>query len=255
MIAIALQSGSNGNSIYVESCGVGLLFDAGISGGQAAKRLAAYGRDIRNVTALLISHEHADHVRAAGVYHRQYGMPIYITPDTFAIANASNRLGRLRDVRHFNAGDSIQFGDVSVDTLPTRHDAADGVGFVVNANQKRLGILTDLGHVFDGLGQVVSTLDAVFIESNYDPEMLANGSYPAYLKARIRGPEGHISNHESAELLREHACDRLRWACLSHLSGKNNSPDIALQTHQNICGSSRPLFASRRDEPTGELKV
>ena len=255
MIAIALQSGSNGNSIYVESCGVGLLFDAGISGGCAAKRLAAYGRDMRNVAALLISHEHADHVRSAGVYQRKYGMPIYMTPDTYALANDSNRLGRLRDVRHFKAGDAIRFGDVSVETLPTHHDAVDGVGFVVHANKKRLGILTDLGHVFDGLAEIVSTLDAVFIESNYDPDMLENGPYPAYLKARILGPEGHISNQEAAELVREHASDRLCWVCLSHLSAKNNSPDLALQTHQGICASSRPLFAARRDEPTGELKV
>ena len=255
MIAIALQSGSNGNSIYVESCGVGLLFDAGISGGRAEKLLAAYGRDIRNVAALLISHEHADHVRNAGVYQRMYGMPIYITPDTYALANGSNRLGRLRDVRHFQAGDPIRFGKVCVETLPTHHDAADGVGFVIRANRKRLGILTDLGHVFEGLGEVVSTLDAVFIESNYDPEMLARGPYSACLKARIRGPHGHISNHEAAELIREHACDRLRWVCLSHLSAKNNSPDLALLTHQDICASSRPLFAAGRHEPTGELKV
>ena len=112
-----------------------------------------------------------------------------------------------------------------------------------------------LGHVFDGLAEIVSTLDAVFIESNYDPDMLEKGPYPAYLKARILGPEGHISNQEAAKLIREHASDRLCWVCLSHLSAKNNSPDLALQTHQGICASTRPLFAAGRDEPTGELKV
>ena len=255
MLAISLQSGSQGNCIYVEADGVGLLFDAGISGIRAEERLAAYDRDIRQVRALIISHDHADHVRCAGIYQRKYGLPIYITPDTLDAAAAAYRLRPMHDVRHFESGETIRFGKVTVETIPTAHDAADGVGFVVSAGRKRLGILTDLGHVFDGLDAVIGSLDAVFIESNHDIEMLENGPYPRFLKERIRGPEGHISNRESAELLRASDRGRLKWACLSHLSQNNNTPDLALRTHREISQAPHTLCTANYYEPTGMFKV
>ncbi|HEB74860.1 MAG TPA: MBL fold metallo-hydrolase [Nitrospirae bacterium] len=253
MIAISLQSGSNGNCIYVETCGVSLLFDAGISGVQAEQRLAAYGREIRRVDAVIISHDHSDHVCHAGVYQRKYGLPIYITPKTLEAASKRHRLGRLDDVRHFRSDGLIRFGEVSVEAVPTPHDGADGAAFVVSARNKRLGILADLGHMFDGLDRVVASLDAVFIESNYDPGMLAGGPYPAYLKERISGPSGHLSNIEAAELLADAA--RLKWACLVHLSENNNLPGIALSTHRRIVGPELVLHTACRYSPTGVFSV
>ena len=175
MIAISLQSGSNGNCIYVEAEGVRLLFDAGISGIQAEQRLAALGKDIRKVDALIISHDHADHLRCAGIYQRKYGIPLHITPRTLA-AGKTLQLGRLSEVRPFQAGEGISFGSVSVQTIPTPHDGADGVAFVVETRQRRLGILTDLGHLFQGLETVIASLDAIILESNFDPEMLEQGA-------------------------------------------------------------------------------
>jgi phosphoribosyl 1,2-cyclic phosphodiesterase len=244
MQTISLQSGSSGNCIYVETDGVRLLFDAGICGSEAARRLAAHGRDIRSVDALIISHDHGDHVRHAGVYQRKFGLPVYITAKTLEAAEAKMPLGPIKDVRLFAAGGTIGFGDVTVETVPTPHDGADGAVFVIVSGKKRLGILTDLGHVFDELFPVVSSLDAVFLESNYDPVMLAKGSYPAFLKKRIQGPEGHISNVEAAELLRTGA--RLKWACLAHLSKNNNHPSIALETHRKVLPSDFPLYAASR---------
>jgi len=255
MIAIALQSGSNGNCIYVETNGVSLLFDAGISGVQAEERLAAYGRDIRRVNALIISHDHADHVRCAGVYKRKYGLPVYMTRKTHKAARERCALGAMDNVQNFEAGEQISFGRVRIETVPTPHDAADGVGFVVEAGTKRLGILTDLGHVFDGLADVIHSLNAMFIESNYDVDALASGPYPPLLKQRIRGPGGHISNEEAAELIRASASRRLRWSCLSHLSEQNNSPELALSTHQQVAGPSHVLYTAGRYEPTGEFTV
>ena len=255
MIAISLQSGSNGNCIYVESNGAKLLFDAGISGIRAEQRLADCGRDIRQVDAVIISHDHADHVCCAGIYQRKFGLPIYGTRKTLDAASRRCDLDPLDDVRHFASGDVFQVGAVRIETIPTAHDAADGVAFVVDAGRKRLGIFTDLGHVFDGLDAVMGSLDAVFVESNYDPEMLATGPYPGFLKARIRGPRGHISNIESAELLRTSARKRLRWACLAHLSEQNNTPDLALKTHREISNATYPLYAASRYEPTGVLEV
>jgi phosphoribosyl 1,2-cyclic phosphodiesterase len=253
ILAISLQSGSSGNCIYVETPNVRLLFDAGLSGIDAERRLAARGRDIRNVDAVIISHDHSDHVRHAGVFQRKFGLPLYITRDTLDVSLARHRLGRLSDVRHFNAGDAIRIEDVEVRTIPTPHDGADGVVFVVECGNKRLGIMTDLGHVFDGLRREISCLDAIFIESNYDPAMLSKGPYPAFLKKRIQGPRGHISNFEAAELLLSGT--RLKWACLSHLSQHNNYPALALKTHRDILPESLMLHLAGRSEATEILNI
>jgi len=256
MNAISLQSGSNGNCIYVEAGGVKLLFDAGISGVMAADRLAAHGRDIRKVDAVIISHDHGDHIRHAGVFQRKYGIPIYVTPATLAAASGRCTLGKLKDIRNFRSSDKLRFGDVLVHAIPTPHDGADGAAFVIEFGPKRLGVLTDLGHVFKDLVSIVSSLDAVFLESNYDPDMLANGPYPAYLKQRIKGPRGHLSNLEAAELLRR-ACmaGRLQWACLSHLSEQNNHPDVALMTHRMAGVEGIALYTADRYAATGGFAV
>lgn len=241
---ISLQSGSNGNCVYVEAGGVRLIFDAGISGKQASTRLAATGRDMAGADALIISHDHADHVRCAGIYHRKFGVPLYITEKTMRAARSSHDLGVIREVVHFRAGATMDFGRVRVETIPTPHDGADGAVFIVDDGESRLGIFTDLGHVYDGLACALSSVDAALIESNYDPEMLRVGPYPRYLKSRIAGPRGHISNIESAELIARHGT-QLRWACLGHLSGENNTPDIALRTHRSINGAMAYHVAGR----------
>jgi phosphoribosyl 1,2-cyclic phosphodiesterase len=135
---------------------------------------------------------------------------------------------------------------VSIHTIPTPHDGEDGVAFVIDDGMHRLGILTDLGHVFQDLGRTIASLDGVFLESNYDPEMLANGPYPRFLKMRIKGPGGHISNREAAELLAGAADGRLQWACLAHLSAENNSPDLALKTHREVLGHDLSLCVASR---------
>lgn len=246
VITFSLQSGSNGNAIYVEAGGVRLLFDAGISGRQAELRMARHGRDIRDVNALFVSHDHVDHVRCAGVYQRKFGMPIYITQRTLHAVGAWCNLGRLGDVRPFRAGESLTIREVTIHTIPTAHDAVDGVAFVVESEGRRLGVFTDLGHAFDGLQGVLETLDAAYLESNYDPAMLADGDYPPPLKARIRGPGGHLSNEESAALI--HACGRHRpqWVAVAHLSQANNQPELAIEAHHRAVGRTYPVYHASR---------
>ncbi len=251
--AIALQSGSSGNCIYVETLGKRLLFDAGLSCIEAERRLASFGKNMKGIDALIISHDHSDHIRHAGVLQRKYGLPLYVTRDTLDAALARHRLGLLGEVRYFSAGEPVRVGDVEIRTIPTPHDGVDGVVFVVDSGSKRLGIMTDLGHVFDGLASEIACLDAVFIESNYDPEMLAKGPYPAFLKRRIQGPRGHISNREAAELLL--SGKKLKWACLSHLSQHNNYPDLAIKTHRAILPDSLTLHLAHRTHPTDILTV
>jgi phosphoribosyl 1,2-cyclic phosphodiesterase len=255
MKLIALQSGSNGNCIYVQARGVRLLFDAGISGSQARQRLDGHGQEIARVDALLISHNHRDHASGMGIFQRKFGLPIHATRPTLDAAQASMRLGKLSQVHHFTAGSTLDFGGVRVETIPTPHDGVDGVAFVVDDGRSRLGILTDLGHRFDRLLQVMGTLDAVLLESNYDPAMLAGGSYPTFLKRRIAGRGGHLSNLEAAALLGSVPRGRLRWACLGHLSEQNNTPELALQTHRQVLGNHLPLVVASRYHATDVLEV
>ena len=246
MQIISLQSGSNGNCIYVETGGAKLLFDAGISGASAAERLAECGRDIRQVDALIISHDHSDHIRSAGIFQRKYNIPIFVTARTLAAAQMRCSLGRLKDVHHFRSGGVIRINGATVHTIPTPHDGEDGTVFVVDDGTRRLGIMTDLGHVFGGLGHLIASLDAVLLESNYDPTMLANGPYPRSLKERIKGSGGHLSNREAAELIAGSCGSRLGWAFLGHLSEQNNSPDVALRTHREVHGCTMPVSVASR---------
>jgi phosphoribosyl 1,2-cyclic phosphodiesterase len=254
MQVISLQSGSNGNCIYVEAGGVKLLFDAGISGTRAKERLARHGRDISDIDAVLISHDHVDHSRSMGIFHRKFGLPIYSTAKTYQAASRYP-LGEIEDLRHFAAGETLQFERVTVETISTPHDGVDGVVFVVDDGKHRLGVLTDLGHVFDGLEDLVGSLDAVLLESNYDPDMLANGPYPEFLRKRIEGPGGHISNFEAANVLMSSDSKRLKWACLAHLSEDNNTPSLALKTHRQILGKRLPIFVATRHEASAVMQV
>jgi len=255
MIVISLQSGSNGNCFYVESRGVRLLVDAGISAYQAEQRLRARDREIRGIDALLISHDHTDHTRSMGTYQRKFALPVHVTEKTLSAVRRRTRQGTLSDIRHFFSGDSISLAHLTVETLPTPHDGVDGVGFVIDDGERRLGILTDLGHVFDGLSDLLQTLDAVVIESNYDPKMLEQGWYPERLKQRIRGPGGHLSNQESAELLSGLGAGRLQWACLAHLSEKNNEPALAVRAHRKLLGDHLMIYVASRHQASDCMEV
>jgi phosphoribosyl 1,2-cyclic phosphodiesterase len=253
VLTCSLQSGSNGNCIYVEAGDQRLLFDAGISGLQTRQRLASHGRDLRTVTAVIISHDHSDHIGCVGVFDRRYQLPIYLTRATHD--RVRHRVGALRRVKHFVSGQTLEFGPVRVYTVKTPHDAVDGVAFIVEHEGRRLGIMTDLGHPFAELTEIVGQVDAAYLESNYDPEMLADGPYPPLLQERIRGPGGHLSNEEAARLLRDsHGGSLFRtrrgpsWIALAHLSEENNSPELALDTHRKLLGRSFPLHVAGRYE-------
>ncbi len=254
MRVISLQSGSNGNCIYVECDDVKLLFDAGISGIQAKERLARHGRSVADVNAVLISHDHSDHARNMGVFHRKFNLPIFATSKTYQAASRYG-IGEISDLRPFSAGEKLRFDHVTVETIPTPHDGVDGAAFVVDDGRRRLGILTDLGHVFSELESVIESLDAVLLESNYDAEMLRQGPYPFHLKKRILGPGGHISNVEAAEVLKSKAPPRMQWACLAHLSKDNNTPALALDTHRKIVGPHLPIHLATRYEASAVLEV
>lgn len=255
MDVVVLQSGSNGNCFFVASGGVQLVIDAGISGSQAEKRLHDQGYEIRESSALLITHDHRDHAQNLGIFHRKFRLPVYVTHPTLQRIRRWCSLGQLGPgICHFQAGDSMQFGGLTVDSIPTPHDGVDGVAFVISDGQHRVGILTDLGHEFDGLRDVLCSLDAVVIESNYDEQMLEMGPYSPELKKRIRGPGGHLSNREAAGLIHA-ASNNLRWACLCHLSEENNHPQLALETSRQMVGEQVELYVAHRDRSTSVMRL
>lgn len=253
MITFSIQSGSNGNAFYVESSDVRLLFDAGVSASTTEKRMALHGRDIRQVDALILSHEHTDHTRSAGAIQRKFGIPIHVTQRTHDAAWSA--LGELHDVRYFRSGASLDFGRVVVHTIRTAHDAVDGVAFVVEGDGKRLGVLTDLGHPGPALQRTLESVDAAYLECNYDTDLLDASSYPARLKARIRGKGGHLSNTDAAELLRACGRKRPRWVAAAHLSQHNNRPELAIAAQHHALGRDYPVHLASRDACSDVLEV
>lgn len=250
MDIISLQSGSSGNCVLVHSGTTRVLFDVGISGRQVEQRLARTGHDIRDVDAIVLSHEHSDHICGLGVVHRRFDVPIYANRRTWKAVQARPSTGGLEGARQFVTGQRFCIGSLQIQTYRTPHDAAEGVCFVIEDLQggQRFGLLTDLGHLFAGLQDIVCSLDAVLLESNYDAAMLRQGPYPQRLKDRIAGKRGHISNEESAQLLSGCQSGQLQWACLGHLSAQNNSPVAALETHRRQLGDRFPLYCADRSD-------
>jgi phosphoribosyl 1,2-cyclic phosphodiesterase len=249
-----LGSGSSGNALYVGTAEGGVLVDAGISGRQIARRLEARGLPPESLQAILVTHDHSDHLRAAGTLARRHHLPLYMTHG--AARRATARIGRVPGLHCFAPGEAMRLAGCRIRTVPTPHDAPDPVALVFERGPVRVGHFTDLGHCFAGMGALLAELDAVILESNYDPEMLAaNPRYPEHLKARIRGPHGHLANEEAAALLRDHAGERLRAVLLAHLSDKNNRPDLALACHRRVAAdflaARRPLLeAAPRHTPS-----
>lgn len=254
MEVLVLQSGSTGNCFFVRSGHTSLLIDAGISGRQAQQRLAAAGYDPGDCAAVLLTHDHHDHSRSIGVFARKFHLPVYTTRGTWRRIERSQGDRGIDELCHFAAGQSWKIGDLTIESYATPHDGVDGVVFVIDDGSRRLGILTDLGHVFEELPKIIEGIDAAVLESNYDPAMLESGPYSISLKRRIRGSGGHISNDEAAQLLDRNG-RHLQWACLCHLSCENNTPQLAWQASNRAVGDQMPLHIAHRDRSLYPLQV
>lgn len=247
-----LASGSSGNCVYAEHDGGAVLVDAGISGKRIAEGLKKIGRDGTRLSGVILTHDHHDHISAAGVMARRYKIPLCMSRGTFS--GCKSRLGKVELVQIFKAGDTFTLGGFTVETLPTPHDGEEPTAIILSSGKTRVGVLTDLGHPFDELRRTLATLDAAVLESNYDPQMLKNGPYPYHLQQRIRSDAGHISNAEAGMLVREHG-GRLKAVLLAHLSQNNNTPELALSTfHQEASDYVKRVHAwtgvAPRHEPS-----
>jgi phosphoribosyl 1,2-cyclic phosphodiesterase len=223
-----LASGSKGNAIYVSDGETAILVDAGLSGIEIAKRMQSAGLSMESLKAILVSHEHSDHVRGVGVLARRHRLPVYITPDTAAAA--ASQMGRIDDLKHFETGRDFCIDGLAIHPFATSHDAYDPSGFTIAQNGLKIGIATDLGIATGMVKEHLKTCSLLVLEANHDPTMLIEGPYPWPLKQRIKSRNGHLSNQDSRDLLAEIKHDGLCHVILAHLSETNNTPEKALHT-------------------------
>lgn len=236
-----LASGSKGNSIFVEAGASKVLIDAGLSASELLRRLALIGVAADELDAILISHEHTDHIRGAGTLARKLKIPLLVNYPTCHASAAS--IGKT-EVVEFESGYPFTFNDLLIDPFVITHDASDPVGFLIECSEGKMGMATDLGIATRLVKEKLKGCRALVLEFNHDEELLVNGPYPWPLKQRIKSRHGHLSNSESAELLDCVLHAELEGVFLAHLSEVNNDPAIALDAARNIV-MSRNICAPR----------
>lgn len=228
----SIASGSSGNCIYVGSDCAHVLIDAGISGRRVEAGLNSLELTGRDLDGILITHEHSDHIKGLGVLARKYGIPIYATGGTVDAMVRSGSLGKIPEgiFREIREDESFLIKDLVVNPFTIPHDAAQPVGYRLECGEHSVGIATDLGKYNEYIIENLQNLDALLLEANHDIRMLQVGRYPYYLKQRIMGDRGHLSNENAGQLLCRLLHDNLKAVFLGHLSKENNYEELAYET-------------------------
>lgn len=238
----SLNSGSNGNCYYIANETEAVLVDAGISCRETEKRMDILGLSMNKVRAIFISHEHTDHIKGVESIAEKYDLPVYIT-------HATAQRGRLHFKKHLLqtlvSHEAVNIGGLTITGFPKLHDAADPHSFIITGNGITVGVFTDIGVACENVNKHFKLCHAAFLEANYDAEMLENGGYPIFLKNRIRGGEGHLSNTQAMEIFKTHRAPFMSHLLLAHLSKDNNSPQLVQQLFESIANNIKVFVASR----------
>jgi phosphoribosyl 1,2-cyclic phosphodiesterase len=221
----SLGSGSQGNGLVVEAGSTCVLLDCGFSIDETVHRLGRCGRVPEDLDAIVVTHEHDDHIGGVARFAARYVLPVYLTHGTFRALDAVRSL--LADVVLIDSHTPIAIGDIEIQPYPVPHDAREPTQFVFRDGAVRLGVLTDVGEPTPHIQSMLSGVDALMLECNHDPGMLADGPYPPWLKRRIGGRFGHLDNAAAAALLAGLDCSRLQHLVAAHLSQQNNTPALA----------------------------
>jgi phosphoribosyl 1,2-cyclic phosphodiesterase len=253
----SLSSGSSGNCYYIGNEFHGILIDAGISAGAIRKFLKNMDISIQTIMGVFISHNHSDHIRGLEVLTRRSKIPAFTTPAIWK-SILSPTLNISNDcIREIPLQQSFHLAGFDIETFPVHHDAPETIGFHIRAGNKKITLVTDLGHICETAAPYIKAANMLVIESNYDEQMLADGNYPPYLKARIRSNNGHLGNCQTAEFLADIYHEDLSHVCLAHLSKNNNTPEKALETiHKTLTtkgikiGSHQQIMVLSRHTPT-----
>lgn len=245
-----LASGSKGNAIYISDGLTSILVDAGFSAIEIKRRLKSRGLNPKEINAILVTHEHSDHIQAVGVLSRQLRLPVYVN---HKIKNIASLADTVHEIRSFRPGSRFQINNLVVHPFAVAHDAVDPVGFAIGQNGKRIGLATDLGSVTPAVMQNLKDCHLLIIEANHDLEMLVNGPYPWPLKQRIQSPSGHLSNQQSKTLLSELQHRHLQHVILAHLSEINNAPQKVLDEVSKAFTRCKPRLTVASQHRCGEI--
>ena len=224
-----LFSGSSGNATYVGCDDAHILVDAGLSGSRVTKELERVGVYPASLDAILVTHEHADHIKGIGILSRKYDLPVFATEGTWRAMESKIGPVPARNMRVFEPEQDFFIGPIDITPFPIPHDAAQPVGYTFELSGAKLAIATDIGAVRESWLRHLRGASAVILESNFDPGMLQAGPYPYELKRRIAGSRGHLSNDDAGEVAAGLVRDGARQILLAHLSRENNYPELALQ--------------------------
>lgn len=232
MRVMSIASGSSGNCIYVGSENTHLLIDAGISCKKVNEGLHELGLTGADITAVLVTHEHADHIGGLGVFLRKYKTPVYSAEETIHAIGQYKNIGKLPEgcMHSIEAEEKFEIGDIQIESLPISHDAARPLAYRMDCGKSSAAVVTDLGYYDQNLIEHLQGLDAILLEANHDLRMLEVGPYPYYLKKRIAGTHGHLSNEASGQFLNELLHEDLKKVLLGHISKENNMASLALET-------------------------
>lgn len=257
-----LASGSTGNAVFVETAEHSFLVDAGLSGKQMEGLFAKINRDIRNLTGILVTHEHSDHIKGVGVLARKYKIPVYANEKTWAAMNGL--IGDIpADLRFTFQMESVKsFGSLDIESFGVSHDAAEPMFYIFHHNGKKLVIITDTGYVSDRMKGIIKNADAYVFESNHDVQMLRMGRYPWNVKRRILSDVGHVSNEDAALAMSDVIGDNTKRIYLAHLSQDNNLKDLArmsvtqtLKSRGIIVGEQFELYDTDPKIPTELIAI
>lgn len=257
----SLYSGSTGNSLFIESDNTKLLIDSGVSAKKVVDGLTSINVDISDIDAILVTHEHSDHIQSLGTISKKFNIPVYANSKTWdAMPVQKNKINE-KNQKVFYSNENFEIGDILIHSFSIPHDAADPCGFNLTYNNNKMSIATDIGHMTNSILQSLENSKFLMLEANYDPEVLKCSNYPYLLKTRIAGPNGHLSNSLAGKTVSHLINFGLENVVLGHLSKENNFPELAYKTVleelavYNYSDNDIKIEVAKRDAPIGIVNV
>ena len=256
----SLYSGSSGNCSLIQTNTTKILVDAGQSAKKIEKSLIDLNIDPFSINGILITHEHSDHIKGLGIFSKKFHIPVYANLETWEAMPSQKEKVEDQNIKVFSF-QKFFIGDIEIRPFPIPHDAANPCGFNIYNGNKKMSVVTDIGHVDNKILEHLSNSSFMLLEANYEPQILKYSKYPYLLKARISGPNGHLSNGDAGQTISLLARKGLNKVMLGHLSNENNFPELAYKTvvekliENNISTENINLYVANRFEPTSMIDI